>query len=105
MTHNVRARRRTEWETSTIFANAVRDAIAALDGAGRKIVAVDRRYFRPAEVDTLLGDPSKAKQKLGWTARTSFEALVEEMTREDLREAERDALVKKHGHRVHNQHE
>ena len=77
----------------------------ALDAAGRKIVAVDRRYFRPAEVDTLLGDPSKAKAKLGWTAKTSFDALVGEMAREDLREAERDALVKKHGHRVHRQHE
>src|SRR5687768_2573505 len=77
----------------------------ALDGAGRRVVAVDRRYFRPAEVDTLLGDPSKAKAKLGWSAKTSFEALVEEMTREDLREAERDALVKTHGHKVHRQHE
>jgi GDPmannose 4,6-dehydratase len=77
----------------------------ALDGAGRRIVAVDRRYFRPAEVDTLLGDPSKAKARLGWSARTSFEALVDEMAREDLREAERDALVKTHGHRVHRQHE
>jgi GDPmannose 4,6-dehydratase len=77
----------------------------ALDGAGRKVVAVDRRYFRPAEVDTLLGDPSKAKARLGWSAKTSFDALVEEMAREDLREAERDALVKTHGHRVHRQHE
>jgi GDPmannose 4,6-dehydratase len=77
----------------------------ALDGAGKRIVAVDRRYFRPAEVDTLLGDPFKAKAKLGWTAKTSFEALIEEMTREDLRGAERDALVKKHGHRVNRQHE
>jgi GDPmannose 4,6-dehydratase len=77
----------------------------ALDAAGRKVVAVDRRYFRPAEVDTLLGDPSKAKAKLGWVAKTSFDTLVEEMAREDLREAERDALVKKHGHRVHRQHE
>jgi len=77
----------------------------ALDGAGRKVVAVDRRYFRPAEVDTLLGDPSKARTKLGWTAKTSFDALVEEMARADLREAERDALVKQHGHRVHRQHE
>jgi GDPmannose 4,6-dehydratase len=77
----------------------------ALDGAGKKIVAVDTRYFRPAEVDTLLGDPSKAKAKLGWTAKTTFDALVEEMAREDLREAERDALVKKHGHRVPRQHE
>ena len=77
----------------------------ALDGSGRMVVAVDRRYFRPAEVDTLLGDPSKAKAKLGWVAKTSFDALVEEMTREDLREAERDALVKQHGHRVLRQHE
>jgi len=77
----------------------------ALDSKGNKIVAVDQRYFRPAEVDTLLGDPSKAKAKLGWTARTSFDALVDEMTREDLRDAERDALVKKHGHRVNRQHE
>jgi GDPmannose 4,6-dehydratase len=72
----------------------------ALDGKGRRIVAVDRRYFRPAEVDTLLGDPGKARAKLGWTARTSFDALVEEMVLADLREAERDALVQKHGHRV-----
>src|SRR5688572_11403904 len=77
----------------------------ALDSAGRRVVAVDRRYFRPAEVDTLLGDPSKAKAKLGWSAKTSFDALVEEMSREDLREAERDALVKTHGHKVHRQHE
>jgi GDPmannose 4,6-dehydratase len=77
----------------------------ALDAKGRKIVAVDRGYFRPAEVDTLLGDPSKAQAKLGWTAKISFDALVEEMAREDFREAERDALVKKHGHRVHQQYE
>jgi GDPmannose 4,6-dehydratase len=78
---------------------------SALDEKGRKIVAVDRRYFRPAEVDTLLGDPSKAKAKLGWTAKTAFDVLVEEMVHADLREAERDALVKQHGHRVHRQHE
>jgi GDPmannose 4,6-dehydratase len=77
----------------------------AADGKGRKIVAVDRRYFRPAEVDTLLGDSSKAKARLGWTAKTSFDTLVEEMVREDLREAERDALVSKHGHRVSQRHE
>jgi GDPmannose 4,6-dehydratase len=56
-------------------------------------------------VDTLVGDPSKAREKLRWHARTSFEQLVEEMVREDLREAERDALVKKHGHRVQKYHE
>jgi GDPmannose 4,6-dehydratase len=77
----------------------------ALDAAGKRVVAVDRRYFRPAEVDTLLGDPSKAKAKLGWSAKTPFEALVDEMVRADLREAERDALVAKHGHVVHQPRE
>src|SRR5437773_1632724 len=72
----------------------------ALDASGKKVVAVDPRYFRPTEVDALVGDPARAKQKLRWQAKTSFEQLVEEMVREDLREAERDALVKKHGHRV-----
>ena len=77
----------------------------AIDASGKKVVAVDSRYFRPAEVDTLVGDPSKASEKLRWQAKTSFEQLVEEMVREDLREAERDALVKKHGHRVQKYHE
>jgi len=70
----------------------------AIDTAGKRIVAVDPRYFRPTEVDSLLGDPSKARQKLGWHAKTTFEELVEEMVREDLRGAERDALLRKHGH-------
>lgn len=74
-------------------------------GSGRVLVAVDPRYFRPAEVDTLLGDPSRAKQRLGWKARVNFEQLVEEMTREDLKRAERDRLVKQHGHRVFNHFE
>jgi GDPmannose 4,6-dehydratase len=77
----------------------------ALHAKGRKVVAVDKRYFRPAEVDTLLGDPSRAKHKLGWTAKTSFDTLVEEMVSSDLREAERDALVKDHGHLVPERHE
>jgi GDPmannose 4,6-dehydratase len=72
----------------------------ATDASGKKVVAVDPRYFRPTEVDTLVGDPAKAGAKLGWHARTSFEQLVEEMVRDDLREAERDALVTRHGHRV-----
>ena len=65
---------------------------------GRCIVAVDPRYFRPTEVDTLLGDASKARARLGWTPKVSFESLVEEMAREDLAEAERDALVREHGY-------
>ncbi len=61
------------------------------------IVEVDSRYFRPTEVETLLGDPSKAKQKLGWEPRITFNELVSEMVREDLRSAKRDELVKSHG--------
>jgi len=77
----------------------------AIDGTGRVRVAVDPRYFRPAEVETLLGDPSKAKSKLGWSAKVSFEKLVEEMASEDLKAAERDELVKRHGHRPYDFHE
>jgi GDPmannose 4,6-dehydratase len=69
------------------------------------IVAIDNRYFRPTEVETLLGDPSKAKEKLGWTPKISFEELVAEMVREDLKTAERDELVKNHGYTTMNYHE
>ena len=75
------------------------------DQAGRTIVRVDPRYFRPTEVETLLGDPTKAKEKLGWTPQTSFQELVAEMVREDLRIAERDELVKKHGFAAFDYHE
>lgn len=71
----------------------------------RAVVKVDPRYFRPTEVETLLGDPSKAKQKLGWTPKTKFEDLVAEMVREDLASAERDELVKKHGYKAMDYHE
>jgi GDPmannose 4,6-dehydratase len=67
---------------------------------GQTIVRVERRYFRPAEVDTLLGDASKARQKLGWTPQVPFADLVAEMVREDLRTAQRDELVRSHGHVV-----
>jgi GDPmannose 4,6-dehydratase len=75
------------------------------DSNGKCIVAVDPRYFRPTEVETLLGDPSKAKSKLGWVPRTSFNTLVAEMVREDLKSAERDELVKKHGFKAMDYHE
>ena len=68
------------------------------DAGGKCIVAIDPRYFRPTEVDTLLGDASKAREVLGWRPQVSFEALVAEMTREDLKAAERDALVRRHGY-------
>lgn len=72
---------------------------------GKCIVQVDPRYFRPTEVETLLGDPSKARQKLGWTPKTTFLDLVSEMVREDLKAAERDELVKKHGFAAYDYHE
>ncbi|HET9653138.1 MAG TPA: GDP-mannose 4,6-dehydratase [Usitatibacter sp.] len=75
------------------------------DEKGRCIVAVDPRYFRPTEVETLLGDPTKAKEKLGWVPKVSFEELVAEMMREDLKAAERDELVKKHGYATYDYHE
>jgi GDPmannose 4,6-dehydratase len=70
------------------------------DAKGRRIVAVDPRYFRPAEVDSLLGDASKARRKLGWKPKVSFKHLVAEMVAADLKAAERDELVKRHGHKV-----
>ena len=75
------------------------------DASGRCIVAIDPRYYRPAEVETLLGDPSKAQEKLGWKPKTSFEQLVAEMVREDLKSAERDELIKRHGFTVYNHNE
>jgi GDPmannose 4,6-dehydratase len=66
------------------------------DASGRCIVAVDPRYFRPSEVDDLLGDPSKAARKLDWRPKTTFEQLVREMAREDLVLAERELLVAQH---------
>ncbi len=67
---------------------------------GQTIVAIDPRYFRPAEVETLLGDASKAREKLGWTAKTPFAELVREMVQEDLQIARRDAMVSDAGFRV-----
>jgi GDPmannose 4,6-dehydratase len=72
---------------------------------GRTIVKVDPRYFRPTEVETLLGDASKARGKLGWTPKISFKELVAEMVREDLKAAERDELVKKHGYQAFDYNE
>ena len=72
---------------------------------GSVIVKVDPRYFRPTEVETLLGDPSKAKQKLGWSATTSFDALVTEMVAADHELARRDALIAKEGFRTFKHHE
>lgn len=72
---------------------------------GRCVVAVDPRYFRPSEVDSLLGDAARARERLGWVPATSFEEMVQEMVDSDLRAAERDALVKKHGLPAYDRHE
>jgi GDPmannose 4,6-dehydratase len=69
---------------------------------GKSIVAVDPRYFRPTEVETLLGDPAKARAKLGWEPKTTFEELVREMADEDYQLAQRDDMVKKAGFKAFN---
>ncbi len=68
---------------------------------GKPMVAIDPRYFRPTEVDTLLGDPSKARNKLGWEPQISFEELIAEMVAADLKEAEKDTLVQQKGYRIY----
>ncbi len=72
---------------------------------GQTVVAVDRRYFRPTEVETLLGDPTKAREKLGWTPRTTFAELVREMMAEDVRLARREALLRDAGYHTAPSHE
>jgi GDPmannose 4,6-dehydratase len=72
---------------------------------GRTLVRIDPRYFRPTEVESLLGDASKARQKLGWVAEVRFPDLVTEMVESDLEVAKRDAMVAKEGYRVYNHHE
>ena len=72
---------------------------------GNTIVAIDPRYFRPTEVETLLGDPTKAREKLGWTPKITFRELVAEMAVADLREAKRDQLCLLEGYKVNDRHE
>ena len=72
---------------------------------GDVIIRIDPRYFRPTEVESLLGDPSKAKNELGWEPKISFEELVKEMVLADMEEAKRDKLVEKHGFKSFNYHE
>ncbi|TNC82953.1 MAG: GDP-mannose 4,6-dehydratase [Oleiphilus sp.] len=76
-----------------------------LDLVGQRIVAVDPRYYRPAEVETLLGDPSKAKRELGWSPKITLDELVNEMVDTDLEIAKRDALVESHGYQSYSHYE
>jgi len=77
----------------------------AFDASGRGIVAVDPRYFRPAEVDTLIGDAGKARARLGWRPRTTFRETVREMVASDLQAAERDHIVRQNGYKVASYHD
>jgi GDPmannose 4,6-dehydratase len=87
-----------EWEGSGVKEKAY-------DARGNCVVQVDPRYFRPAEVDSLVGDATKARTKLGWRPRVSFQELVREMVISDLQAAERDQLVKASGYRVYEYHD
>jgi GDPmannose 4,6-dehydratase len=81
------------------------DEVGIDNADGRTLVRVDPRYFRPTEVETLLGDATKAREKLGWTAEVTFPELVAEMVASDLDVAKRDALVAKEGYKVYSHHE
>ena len=72
---------------------------------GDKIIAIDRRYFRPTEVDTLIGDASKARDKLSWSPRISFKEMVEEMVGSDFEIARKDALCQMAGFKIFNHNE
>lgn len=73
--------------------------------SGRTVIKIDARYFRPTEVDALLGDASKARQTLGWEPQVSFDQLIDEMVREDVARAQRDALVARAGFKTYRHHE
>ena len=88
-----------DWQGSGV------DEIGVDRNTGKQIIAVDPKYFRPTEVETLLGDPSKAKEVLGWEVNTTFAELVKEMVAADLEDAKRDALVKDAGYQTFDFHE
>ena len=82
------------WEGSGL------EEIGRRSDTGSTVVRIDPRYFRPAEVDTLLGDPTKARQKLGWTPTTTLEELVNEMMTVDLEEASKEAYLQSKGFHI-----
>jgi len=93
-----------QFSSASNSANGDRIKIKGLE-KGKVIVRIDPRYFRPTEVESLLGDPTKAKMELGWEPKISFADLVKEMVLADLEVAKRDALVEKHGFQTFNYHE
>ncbi|HEY8538598.1 MAG TPA: GDP-mannose 4,6-dehydratase [Steroidobacteraceae bacterium] len=90
---------RIEWRGSGV------DEVGVDANTGRTVVRVDPRYFRPTEVDTLLGDATKARTKLGWQPEVSFSQLIDEMVAADLEAARRDALIAREGYRTYRNHE
>jgi GDPmannose 4,6-dehydratase len=94
-----------KFEGKGIEEQAVVVGISGVDAPGLKvgdiIVKVDPHYFRPTEVETLLGDPSKAKRKLGWVPEITLDQMIEEMVAYDLEQAKQHALLKDHGYAVH----
>ncbi len=87
------------WEGSGV------DEIGIDANTGQTLIKIDERYFRPTEVEFLLGDPSRAKNELGWEPRITFERLVEIMIKEDIKEAERDLFCEKKGFQTYNRYE
>ena len=94
-----------EHEEGYVQAQQDRKLCAGLDLVGKRIVAVDPRYYRPAEVETLLGNPAKAKKNLGWEPKITLDELVNEMVEVDLELARRDSLIKHHGYQAFAHHE
>jgi len=90
---------RIEWRGSGV------DEVGVDANTGRVVVRVDPRYFRPTEVDTLLGDATKARTKLGWQPQVSFAQLIDEMVAADLEAARRDALIAREGYKTYRNHE
>jgi GDPmannose 4,6-dehydratase len=90
---------RIEWQGTGVAEQGI-DA-----NSGRTVIKVDPRYFRPTEVETLLGDPTKARVKLGWVPETPFETLVQEMVDADLEHARRDALMAREGFKTYQRRE
>ena len=78
------------------------DEVGIEEKSGKTIVQIDPRYFRPTEVETLLGDPAKAKEQLGWEPKISFSEMVQEMVIEDLKMAERDQMIRQKGYKAYN---
>ena len=96
---------RLRWEGKGAKERGVVDRVRGADSKakpGQTIVRIDPRYYRPAEVDTLLGDAAKARRVLGWKPRVAFAELVAEMMAEDVASAQRESLMRRHGHRTYS---